>query len=68
MLFFYFQNNDGHHQPLLFLSFRRLYRYYIKNTVKLLLKSYFINGMLIIIINILITTKIDIFILLRLQL
>ncbi len=36
--------------------------YYIKNTVKLLLKSYSINVMLIITLNILIIIEIDIFI------
>lgn len=36
--------------------------YCIKNTVKLLLKSYSINVMLIITLNILITIEIDIFI------
>lgn len=64
MLFFHFQNNDGHYQSLYHLSFSDDYAIWhcIKNTAKLLLKSYSINVMLIIILNILITIEIDIFI------
>ncbi len=64
MLFFHFQNNDVHYHFLLSLIFSNDYSKWhcIKNTAKLLLKSYPITLYLNIIFNILITIEIDIFI------